>query len=117
MIKGCQRLAVVAAIILASPAAWSAGWTAYSEVLEVEIHAIVIKVKLDSSVVSNINSCANFDGVFAIYNGTANFANDFESARFSSILAALHSGKKVSVYSDACSWSNTNDLDKLKIEN
>jgi len=94
--------------------ALAAGWTPYSVIKEIQFGNSSIYVMLDTAYVSNINSCANWGGWFALYNGTFNL-NSFDLAKSSAALAARMSDKLVKIYSASCN-AGYNNLDAIQIK-
>lgn len=98
---------------LFSSVASAGGWTPYSEILNIQVGSSTVYVRLDPNVVSNINSCSNWGGWFAIYDGTYSM-DDFDKTRTSVALAAQMAEKTISIYSGDCTSNGYNTFHNIQ---
>ena len=98
-----------------APITSASGWTPYSYIKEIQFTPTSIYITLDPNVVTNINGCTNWGGLFQIINGTTTL-NDFEEAYVSAALAAKMGNKRVSILSSGCTSVDVNKLDHIQIE-
>ena len=98
-----------------APISSASGWTPYSYIKEIQFTPISIYITLDTNVVTNINGCTNWGGLFQLINGTTALS-DFEKSIVSAALAAKMGNKRVSILSSGCTSMDVNKLDHIQIE-
>lgn len=104
-------LATIALAVISTSA--HATWTAWSPVVHVQAtHSATtgnFYVYLDTSLVTNTNSCPNWEGVYYMSSDTSGGFTDAQKAIISSVLAAKAQGTDVRINSTGCSGYNLLD--------